>query len=159
MIRLRFVGSTDVVSRIIKMGELGIPFQHVEAVTPDGRYLGAHMQGGVMARHVGYDAGSFSRELFVDLPASDVASAAFYAFLGAQIGKPYDNEAILTLAEGFATDRAPSLPETTAAWICSALQIAALIAGGLARSAPQSIRLTTPRDVLAIAGALAMVPT
>jgi hypothetical protein len=157
MIRLRFVDSSDVVSRIIKMGELGIPYQHVEAVTADGLYLGAHMQGGVEARAVGYDAGTFAHELFVELPASDAQTTAFYGFLDAQLGKLYDNEAILTLAEGFATDKAPNLPEITTAWICSALQMAALIAAGVAKSAPQSVRLTTPRDVLAIAGALTLV--
>ena len=155
MIRLRFVSSNDVVSRIIRMGELGIPYQHVEAVTPEGLYLGAHMQGGVLPRPATYDAGTFTAEKFFDIPATDDQARLFYTFLAAQVGKPYDHEAILAIAEGFATDKAVALPETTWTWICSALQMAALIAAQLVRGAPQSIRLTTPRDVLVLCGAFA----
>ena len=50
LITLRFVSSSDLVSRIIKGGQMGFGYQHVEALMPDGTLLGAHIQGGVQAR-------------------------------------------------------------------------------------------------------------
>jgi uncharacterized protein YycO len=136
------------------MAELGIPYQHVEAVTQDGFYLGSHLSGGVQRRPTNYDAENIRVELFADISASDEQTKTFYDFLSEHIGKPYDLTAILSLAEGFTTDRAPSLPETYDCWICSALQIAALMKAGLVKSAPQQVRLTTTRDVLVITGVL-----
>lgn len=42
-------------------------------------------------------------------------------------------------------------------WICSALQAAALIVAGVAKTAPAGVRLTTPRDVAAMRGAFVLL--
>src|ERR1700676_4258360 len=70
-IRLRFVTCRDPISEGIRLRE-NFWASHVEAVTPLGagpqKYLGAHCDGGVQARDVGYDAKVLQQELFVDLP-------------------------------------------------------------------------------------------
>ena len=147
-IRLRFVDSDDWVSRVIKMAQLGFGYQHVEAVMPDGSYLGAHMSGGVQARAPDYDQGTFVQELFVDIPCTQGQADVFHAFLLAQVGKPYDVAAIEYMAEGFVDGDAPA-PAATNGFICSALQLAGVMQVGLAQgTASASPRLATPRDVL-----------
>lgn len=153
-ITLRFVTCSDFASGIIRRGEMGFWVSHVEALTPDGKLLGAHDDGGVQARAADYDAGQWTLELFVDLPATDDQAAAFYAFLNAQIGKPYDKAAIAAMGEGELSGMACAPGNDDAAFICSALIVAGLMAAGLVKSAPSSVRLTTPRDVLQMAGAL-----
>lgn len=92
-IRLRFVHCHDPISDGIVFDTGGL-YSHAECVTPDGKYLGAHADGGVQARPSDYDKGQFDRELFVDLPADDAMTAAFYAWAVKHIGEPYDFAAI-----------------------------------------------------------------
>jgi len=89
-------------------------FSHIEAVTPDGRYLGAHTTG-VEARPMDYDVG-FQREMFLLLPADPEMSAKFYHYLNAVAEKHegYDVMAIF----GFITHFDLSTHHTT---ICSGL--------------------------------------
>ena len=94
MITLRFVTCDDAVSGGIRFAEYGFWASHVETLTPDGKLLGAHYDGGVQARDRYYDKGKFSRELFVKLPADEAMTNAFYAWNEDQIGKPYDLDAI-----------------------------------------------------------------
>ena len=93
MIRLRFVGRSDPESLAILFDTGGL-YSHVEAVTPDGKYLGAHVDGGVQARPADYDKGQFDHDLFVNLAADDVMTDKFYHYLNAVIGEPYDFGAI-----------------------------------------------------------------
>jgi hypothetical protein len=93
MIRLRFVHGTDAVSNAIIFQTGGL-YSHVEAVTPEGQYLGAHADGGVLARPSDYDAGQFDRQRFLDLAASEEMSLRFYHYLRSVIGEPYDFAAI-----------------------------------------------------------------
>jgi hypothetical protein len=93
-------------------------YSHVEAVTPDGKYLGAHTTG-VEARPMDYDAGKFNRQKFLFLPADDAASAKFYHYLRAVIGEGYDYGAIF----GFVTHFDLNNKHTV---ICSGLQTLAL---------------------------------
>lgn len=153
-ITLRFVTDNDLVSAAIRGGEMGFWASHVEALTPDGALLGAHYDGGVQARSGDYDAGIWTRQLFVDVPATGAQEAAFYGFLEAQIGKPYDMSAIGEMALGALGGEAPSWPSSPS-WICSALQTAALLTAGVVRAAPATVRLATPRDVLCMCAALA----
>lgn len=97
MIKLRFVHCNDAISNGILLQTGGL-YSHVEAVTPDGKYLGAHADGGVQARPADYDSGKFDREFFADLPADEAMTAAFYAFLNRHIGEPYDFQAIVGFA-------------------------------------------------------------
>jgi hypothetical protein len=90
---LRFVHCIGAVSDGILLQTGGI-YSHVEAVTPEGLYLGAHADGGVLARPSDYDAGKFDREIFVELTADDAMTAKFYHYLNAVIGEPYAFSAI-----------------------------------------------------------------
>jgi hypothetical protein len=94
-------------------------YSHVEAVTPDGKFLGAHTTG-VEARPMDYDAG-FNRELLILLEADDEMSAKFYHYLNAVAAKHegYNLMAIL----GFVTHFDLTTGHTT---ICSALITLAL---------------------------------
>ena len=101
MIRLRFVKGSALESKAIELREgTAMPFtpSHVECVRPDGKYVGQHMDGGMQAREPGYDNAKPSDELFLDLPATDDQAAAFYAYVEASIGEPYDWKAILDFA-------------------------------------------------------------
>ena len=155
MITLRFVSSSDLVSRIIRGAELGFAYQHVEAKMPDGTLLGAHLDGGVQARAANYDT-AYAADLYVDVPCSADQEAAFETFLRAQVGKPYDVVAIAEMADGVVSGEAPNWPQSPS-WICSALQTAALLTAGIIKGAPATVRLATPRDVLVACAALTTI--
>lgn len=154
----RFVGYTEksLIGRIISAGEMGFWADHVECVLPDGTLLGAHESGGVLPRPAGYDKGQWDQELRVSVFVTDEQAAAFYAFLEAQIGKAYDLDAIKEMVIGTFTGTAPDW-KLLDRWICSALQTAATITIGLFKSAPATVRLTTPRDFLYMLGALVAI--
>jgi hypothetical protein len=154
-ITLRFVSSNDLVSRVIRGAELGFHYQHVEAKLPDGTLLGAHINGGVLARPAGYDT-TYDEDLYVEVPCSSEQAAAFEAFLWSQVGKPYDVVALAEMADGALTGEAPDWPNSQS-WICSALQTAALLTAGIIKSAPATVRLATPRDVLVACAALTSI--
>jgi len=148
-IRLRFVTCHDPISEGIRLRE-NFWASHVEAVTPTGtsppKYLGAHCDGGVQARAVGYDAAVLQQELFVDLPETAPGQAdEFYAFLNRHIGEPYDFASIL----GFLVPNvAAHQPQHI---ICSALQALALRqCGWFATPLVEPAHKITPRDLLLI---------
>lgn len=106
MIRLRFVTSTDLSSRLIRFqAGVSMPFtpSHAEALSQDGKsYIGAHIDGGIMRRPVGYDADTLmvlpdgsKSERIISIPCTSEQEAAFYAFVEAHVGEPYDWMAIL----------------------------------------------------------------
>ena len=153
--RLRFVKCAhDLVSAAISGAELGFWCAHVEADV-GGFYLGAHADGGVQARPIGYDRAYAPLELFVDVPATPAQEAAFEAFLRAQIGKPYDMALIFDLAAGLITmrERDWRRPES---WICSELQAAALEAAGIFPfGLPDTADHVTPQSLLFAVSAIA----
>ena len=118
MIRLRFVHCPSIVGDAILL-KTGGRFSHVEAVTPEGLYLGAHANGGVLARPSDYDRCQWSRQLFYVLPADDATTAKFYHYLNAVVGEPYSFSAIAQ----FITDVNITQSHHV---ICSALQMLAL---------------------------------
>jgi hypothetical protein len=153
-IRLRFVTCRDSISEGIRLRE-NFWASHVEAVTPQGQYLGAHADGGVAARAVGYDAAVLQREQFVDLAETAPGQAAeFYAFLGRHIGEPYDFKSIL----GFLVpDIAAHQPQHI---ICSALQALALRqCEWFATPLVEPAHKISPRDLLLIISGRLPVPT
>lgn len=93
-------------------------FTHVEGVTTDGRYLGAHVEG-VEARPMNWDSGRFTRQKFILLPASDEMTAKWVHYLRACIGEKYGYVAIF----GFITHLDINQHHTT---ICSGFQALAL---------------------------------
>lgn len=113
---LQFVATPGISSRLIEWYGHGWCC-HVDCVLEDGSLLGAHEQGGVQIRPPDYER--FLRRLRVELPAPEDMVDRFYEFVLAQVGKPYDNAAIL----GFAAGRDWRNPNQ---WICSELG-----AGGL----------------------------
>lgn len=87
MIRLRFVTSDrTVISLAIQFAQYGFWASHVEAVMPEGTLLGAHAEGGVMNRPCDYDAGQWTRQEFVDFPATADQTDGFHCFMRAEIG-------------------------------------------------------------------------
>jgi len=99
MIKLRFVKSKGIESdAIVALEKTAMPFtpSHVEAVTSDGFYIGAHFIGGIQKRPSDYDAGKFEHELFLELETHEVdQTKKFYDFMNSHIGEPYDWKAIL----------------------------------------------------------------
>jgi hypothetical protein len=152
---IRFVEGTALVSKlIIAQEKTAMPFtpSHVEAVTADGFYLGAHFDGGVQSRKPSYDKGQFTNELFLTLNATSNQDIMFYNFLEKHIGEPYDWKAII----GFIVPDHEHIPDHA---ICSALITLALrecnwFADPLAAPA----HLIDPRDLLLIISGRMKVP-
>ena len=154
-VRIRFVTSRDPISWIIRAAEMGFLFSHVETIMPDGSYLGAHADGGVLARPAGYDAAYEPIETIVEVPCTQAQADAFHAFLRAQLGKPYDMCEIRTLAghEAWASE-AEILADLTVfkaatpdRWICSGLTDDAAEVAGILPPLPFKPQARTPRDV------------
>jgi len=99
MIRIRFVDGKNAVAMGISAAEYGFWAIHTEAVMPDGTLLGAHWDGGVQARPAGYDKGTYTKDIIVEIPTDPAMTDKFHAFLRAQLGKPYDFPAIPAFVE------------------------------------------------------------
>jgi hypothetical protein len=146
MITLRFVTGDDAISVGIRAAEYGFWASHTEALMPDGTLLGAHVDGGVQARAHDYDKGRFTREAYVSIPADAAMTDAFHAFLRAQLGRPYDVDAILAFVLQPKRDW-----QTPDAWFCSELQAAALAhCGWFENELATEFNHITPRDLLLI---------
>lgn len=149
MIRLRFVTCHDEISAFIRL-QAGIcmPFtpSHVEAVAQDGAsYIGQHFNGGMASRPVGYDRATLLNEKFVDLPSSAIEETAFYNFVVAKIGQPYDWKSILSFI-----DPAWNLHDRDHL-ICSAMMTAALReCGFFAEPLTVPFHHISPRDLFLI---------
>lgn len=142
MITLRWVTSHSAVSDGIRLFEYGFWATHVEAVMPDGKLLGAHIDGGVQERPSGYDAAQMTRQQFVSFDVALDMEKKFLDFLRAQVGKPYDVTAIAAFVAG----RDWQEPDS---WFCSELQAAALVnAGWFVYPLATGISQITPRDLL-----------
>ena len=122
---VRFVQGTDYSSMLVLAQEkTAMPFTptHVDAVTPDGYYLGAHYTTGVEERKPGYDPWvpkDKLHELILPLSATAQQDKIFYDYLQSHIGEPYDWAAI----HGFVV---PGHYHTLYTTICSALITGAL---------------------------------
>ena len=126
-IGLRFVADESLASRVIRRYDQGA-WSHVDAVADDGRLLGARADHcGPVPSGVEYRPATYMRPVaqrVVRVPATADQVAAFWRFLEAQLGKPYDSLAILA----FVMDRDWRGDK---AWFCSELQGAALEAAGV----------------------------
>jgi hypothetical protein len=158
MIHIRFVTGNDFISNAIRIGENDGWATHAEVVMPDGTLLGAHIDGGVQARPPGYDKAKMTRELIVELNfgnfvgtigsnrQADIGAmeAAFYNFLRAQLGKPYDVTAIAR--------------RTDDSWFCSELVAAALEDCGYFPKLSANDNHISPRDLLLILSGRVRIP-
>lgn len=147
---IRFVGGrNDLVSRLIMADSGGHWAVHTEALFPagwpkiGGQLIGAHIDGGVMARPPGYDAG-FGREEYVTIPTDTATAVRFYGFMASQIGKPYDMEVIAALAASTVIGARDWRQDDS--WICSELIAAACEAAAIFPKLAIDINHLTPRD-------------
>lgn len=152
----RFVAGTGLVSRaIIAQEKTSMPItpSHVEVLTEDGsHYIGAHLDGGVQARPVGYDKGQFSAELLLPLTTTPAQDRIIYDFMTSRIGEPYDWQAIL----GFIVPEHFHVPNHV---ICSALAtLAARKSQWLPWPVAAPAHLISPRDLLLIISGRMQVP-
>lgn len=121
-VALQFVLEPSFTSDVIAWFSQG-HLSHVDALMPDGSLLGARSDWkggkppGVQIRPPNY--AKFKSRVIMELPATPVQETLFYNFLQAQVGKPYDMQAIWA----FALDRDWREPDS---WICSELDGAAL---------------------------------
>ena len=142
MIRIRFVSHPGIFNWACRIAQYGFWCTHCEVVMPDGTLLGA-ISDGVKSRAPNYDASSFSQEIFLDVEASAEQEEVFYAFLGSQIGKPYDTWAIISFFY-------PSRDwQEFDAWYCSELLGTGLAECGiLPKEMAVKFSRVTPRDLL-----------
>ena len=142
MIRIRFVSHLGIFNWACRIAQYGFWSTHCEVVMPDGTLLGA-ISDGVKSRAPNYDASSFSQEIFLDVKASAEQEEVFYAFLGSQIGKPYDTWAIISFFY-------PSRDwQEFDAWYCSELLGTGLAECGiLPKEMAVKFSRVTPRDLL-----------
>ena len=100
---LRFVTSDNLISNAIRLqAGICVPFtpSHVEALTRDGQhYVGQHLNGGMLARPIGYDATDKNvQEKLVTLSCSQAEYDSFQNYCESRIGAPYDWSSIVGFA-------------------------------------------------------------
>lgn len=142
MIVIRFVSHPGIFDWAARIAQYGFWCTHCDAVTPDGTLLGA-ARDGVKDRPGAYDAGHFSQEMFLEVNATVEQEQIFYAFLGSQIGKPYDFWAVISFIF-------PSRDwQEFDHWDCSELLGTALAECGiLPKQMAVKFSRITPRDLL-----------
>lgn len=139
---------------IVGRENIAMPFtpSHVEALSEDGTgYYGAHVDGGVRLRPIGYDATTLYHELILDLGDSPDDAKAF-AYMKSKLGQPYDWTSIIDFL----------LPEN---WhqmnhlICSAFMALTLRARGYFPY-PLAVpaHMISPRDLLLVLSARENIP-
>jgi hypothetical protein len=146
-ITLQFVTSSDPESWAIRTFERGW-MSHVDTVMDDGQLLGARSDGRVQIRSPNYE--TFSRVERVVIAVPDYHQVAYYAFVQAQIGKPYDTAAIVA----FALDRNWRTPD---AWFCDELVAAGLVQAGAVRKLAPLVNRLDVRDLYLVVSAIAPV--
>lgn len=124
-ITIRYVSHPGIFNWLCQIAQYGFWSTHCDVVMPDGRYLGARYADGVQSRPKNYDAGNFSREMFVKLIVTEQQAATFYEFLERQLYKPYDWISIVTFYSGANPDRDWQEDDS---WDCSEVAGAALSA-------------------------------
>ncbi len=151
MIRLQFVLGFGLPSQAIAWFSSG-PFSHVDIVMPSGDLIGArsdwigHVPPGVQRRPPFYE--KWKERVLMTLPATNKAQeAALYAFLNAQIGKPYDKTAIWGFAAGRDWREADS-------WFCSELGTACLEQAGICPVLYTPRNKVTPAALATVCSAL-----
>lgn len=138
MITLQFATSAGFGSKVIRWFTYS-DFSHVDVVLPDGTLLGARANGGVKIRPAGYEKFIKTARFVADVPAD--VEAKIYAFLHAQVGKPYDKTGIVNLVfqkRNWHDDDS---------WFCSELVAAAFEAAGWPLVVVPDPERVTPRDL------------
>ena len=126
MLQFQLSRQTGLVSAAIAWFSSGWP-SHIDVVLPTGELLGArsdNVGGGSGVRVRPPDYAPFARKCRLRREAAPEQERRFYAFLRAQVGKPYDSTAIV----GFVAGRDWRDPS---AWFCAELAMAAVEHAGL----------------------------
>lgn len=133
MITIQFSTSRGLASAAIRTFTWS-QYSHVDFVLPDGRLLGARMNGGVQIRPKDYEKFTAVKRYQVDAPESVLD------FAYSQIGKPYDWRGILNF--GLHRDWRES-----DCWFCSELVLWCFDQAGHPLLNPAvDVRRLTPRD-------------
>jgi len=147
---LQFVQGTGFGAALIKFYDHGL-YSHVDSVLPDGTLLGARddevggMPSGVQIRPADYLGSETVKR--ITLPCTDAQADAYYAFVRSQIGKAYDETAIIAFAVG----RDWRTPDC---WFCSELCAAGLEASGFVFPLSSPANKVAPDDLLMVVSAL-----
>lgn len=150
---LQFVEGSGFGSALIKYYDHGL-YSHVDSMLPDGTLLGARddaiegIPSGVQIRPASYVAGE--TVLRVTIPCTDTQQDAFYAFVRAQLGKPYDETSIAAFAVGRDWRADDS-------WFCSELCSAGIEASGLVPPLSAPANKIAPDDLLLVISALVRI--
>jgi hypothetical protein len=150
---MQFVEGSGFGSALIKYYDHGL-YSHVDSVLPDGTLLGARddvidgIPSGVQIRPASYVTGE--TVLRVTIPCTDAQEAAYYAFVRAQLGKPYDETAIAAFAVGRDWRAADS-------WFCSELCSSGIEASGLVPPLSAPANKIAPDDLLLVVSALVQI--
>ena len=150
MITLQLSHMHGIASDMIAEFTHGWP-SHVDTVMSDGRLLGARsdvwspVPAGVQLRPDPY--APFSKTDRLVIPCTLAQEGDYYNFLMAQIGKPYDKEAIIGLVIG-RNWRNPDM------WFCSELVAAGLETAKIIRPIAHGIEFISPRDIWIIGSAI-----
>ena len=152
MITIRFVQHPGPFTWACEFAQYGFWATHCEAVLPDGTRLSSWFhQGGVCILPSDYDSGAFNRQQFVRIKSTEAQESAFYAFLHAQVGKPYDWRAIIS----FYSKMRGRDWQSRDSWFCSEIVAAALAGCGIL---PQCMAVqfskVTPRDLMLLSSTL-----
>jgi hypothetical protein len=146
-ITLQFVTSRDPESWAIRTFQRGW-CSHVDSVMDDGCLLGARSDRGVQISPPNYEKFARVERAVISVPY--YKEKAYYDFLKAQLGKPYDKLAIAA----FAFNR--NWRETDA-WFCDELVAAGLEHAEVVRKLAPCVNRLDVRDVYLIVSALAPV--
>lgn len=143
MITLQFSTTGDWSSEAIRVFERGW-CSHVDAVMDDGSLLGARSDeiggkpAGVQIRPANYEKWTKVERCQIDAPGD-----AFLRFLHSQIGKPYDDLALV----GLVMERNW---RSAGSWFCSELQAAALERDFFPHMLSSAASHISPRDLLLV---------
>ena len=155
-ITFRFVASTTALSAAIRFqAGIAMPFapSHVECLSRDGKsYVGQHLDGGMEARPIGYDADTLLAQKLVTFQVTDQQHDDFHDFVESKIGQPYDWKSILSFADPALNFHLPNHA------ICSAIMTQAARQIGLLRwPLVVPFHHISPRDLMLIFSALVEV--
>lgn len=93
-IRVRFITADGVVSAAIRK-ITGSLFSHVEFGTPEGTWIGAHIEDGIQERAADYC--SPTREYVYEIPTTEAVQVLALGWMRSQIGKKYNTLDIVGL--------------------------------------------------------------
>ena len=150
---LQFVQGKGFGASLIQWFDHGL-YSHVDSVLPDGTLLGARndviggVPAGVQIRPASYVAGE--TVLRITIPCTVNQEEAYYDFVKAQIGCPYDQMAIAAFIPG-------RLWRTSGAWFCSELCAAALEESKVVLPLKAPVNKIAPDDLLLVLSAFVSV--